>query len=282
MKIKTARKDYARHGFFLRDRYRRTLHRKKNRIFFGISKMFVMQITVILSMLFGCLYLIAHNSDKLVNATNYNKKVDSLLPSKPKERWRYIKELENHQISTKAQKTTNNLKIVDKTHLVKKISIKKKKKNMYWHSASSNPDKLIHNEQKKIPNIWPHLITQTSHNLLQERSIRPLNRITSSNIISQFLSKQIEQNVTMLIGEKKMVTKEQSRRWLVQCASCRIKKRAESIRAQLALFGIESQVAISNGWNRVVLGPYTHRIIASKVLQRMRNTGISNCILVAN
>lgn len=46
---------------------------------------------------------------------------------------------------------------------------------------------------------------------------------------------------------------------------------AESVRAQLAFAGIESRITSNGGWNRIMLGPYSNRAAADKMLQRLRD-----------
>ncbi|XBS69953.1 cell division protein FtsN [Acerihabitans sp. KWT182] len=75
--------------------------------------------------------------------------------------------------------------------------------------------------------------------------------------------------------------KEKSQRWVIQCGSYKAMDQAESVRAQLAFGGVESRIATSGGWNRVMLGPYPSRASADKSLQNLRSSGVSNCIPIA-
>ncbi len=76
--------------------------------------------------------------------------------------------------------------------------------------------------------------------------------------------------------------KEKSQRWAIQCGSYKAMDQAESVRAQLAFGGIESRIATSGGWNRVMLGPYPNRASADKSLQNLSGSGVSNCIPIAS
>ncbi len=76
--------------------------------------------------------------------------------------------------------------------------------------------------------------------------------------------------------------KEKSQRWVIQCGSYKVMDQAESVRAQLAFGGVESRIATSGGWNRVMLGPYPNRASADKSLQNLRGSGVSNCIPIAS
>ena len=67
----------------------------------------------------------------------------------------------------------------------------------------------------------------------------------------------------------------------MQCGSFRQQDRADEMRAQLALQGIESQVRPSNGknglWYRVVLGPYDYKRDAEIDRHVAQRIGIGTC-----
>lgn len=70
--------------------------------------------------------------------------------------------------------------------------------------------------------------------------------------------------------------------WVVQCGSFKAIDQAELMRVQLAFMGIESFIISSNGWNRVMLGPYFNRTNVNESLQNLRTAGIPNCIPIVN
>lgn len=81
--------------------------------------------------------------------------------------------------------------------------------------------------------------------------------------------------------QEKAPEKENSQKWLVQCGSFRSTDQAESVRAQLAFGGVESRITAGGGWNRVLLGPYSSRAAADKMLQRLKGEGMSGCIALS-
>ncbi|MEA9444977.1 SPOR domain-containing protein [Candidatus Fukatsuia symbiotica] len=80
---------------------------------------------------------------------------------------------------------------------------------------------------------------------------------------------------------KPKLEKEKVQSWLLQCGSFRTVDQAESIRAKLAFDGIESQVTSSDGWNRVLLGPYSSRASIDTMLRRLKDTEVSGCIALS-
>lgn len=69
----------------------------------------------------------------------------------------------------------------------------------------------------------------------------------------------------------------QTKSWSLQCGAFRNKDGAESIKAQLALSGIASQVIFSNNLHRVVIGPFSTQSAANSMQARTKNAGVSGC-----
>lgn len=71
------------------------------------------------------------------------------------------------------------------------------------------------------------------------------------------------------------------RKYIMQCGSFRTTDRAEELRAQLALQGLEAQMLQSDGqngrWYRVVLGPYDKKRAAERDRHQLRRANINNC-----
>lgn len=69
--------------------------------------------------------------------------------------------------------------------------------------------------------------------------------------------------------------------YIMQCGSFRTTERAQELRAQLALQGLESEMLESDGqngrWYRVVLGPYTRKRAAERDRHQARRVNINNC-----
>lgn len=94
-----AQRDYVGRSKSLGTR-RNTTNRKKKRSSTGTFKAMIALAAAVLITFIGVLYFITHNtSNKMVIVPNRSKNASSGLPPKPEARWRYIKELENRQIS---------------------------------------------------------------------------------------------------------------------------------------------------------------------------------------
>jgi cell division protein FtsN len=66
--------------------------------------------------------------------------------------------------------------------------------------------------------------------------------------------------------------------FLMQCGSFRQFEQADSMKATMALAGLEPQIRGSNnGWYRVILGPYDSRRDAEKDRHKLQGVNIHSC-----
>lgn len=89
---------------------------------------------------------------------------------------------------------------------------------------------------------------------------------------------QLEQN-TVEIDRQEQQKSEKP--YLMQCGSFRKQQQADSMRAKLALQGLEAQVRPSDGkngrWYRVILGPYDYKRDAETDRHVIQRIGIGSC-----
>ncbi len=86
-----------------------------------------------------------------------------------------------------------------------------------------------------------------------------------------------ESTVEVEVGEQQ----KSERPYLMQCGSFRQPEQAETMRANLAMQGLEAQVRASDGkngrWYRVILGPYDYKRDAETDRHVIQRIGISTC-----
>ena len=89
---------------------------------------------------------------------------------------------------------------------------------------------------------------------------------------------RLEQNTVEIDREEQQKSEKP---YLMQCGSFRKQQQAESLRAKLALQGLEAQVRPSDGktgrWYRVILGPYDYKRDAETDRHVIQRIGIGSC-----
>lgn len=224
-------------------------------------------VVAILIMFIGGLYFITYNkSEETVIIPNRIKHTGNKLPPKPEERWRYIKELENRHIDVQTStnlvgnKEANSLdQLTGKQYqLLEKIQTDERHKLV-------DPNKIPYNNQSQLP--------------VESVKQKCVHTQVPCNPFNQQFAQPVQSTVEA--GAAKKVSEAKTLHWLVQCGSFKEMNQAESVRAQLAFAGLEGHVITGGGWNRVLLGPYSSRTSANKILQSIHVAGVSNCIPIA-
>lgn len=207
----------------------------------------MLALAVIIIVLFSVIlyFLIANKPDakKITKPPKQTvSKRENIIPPKPEEHWHYIKELE-------------------KGTMLPEISSQKPANGL-------NAMRPLSAEQRQILESF-----QTKKS--QAEKVEPAKKTTPPK--------------TVVIVEKPAAKKSAPKpapaptteRWMVQCGSFKTQSGAESVKAQIAFAGMNSRIAANSGWYRVVLGPYNSRPKANEMLTKLKNHGMSICIVVS-
>ncbi|MFV0549663.1 MAG: cell division protein FtsN [Limnobaculum xujianqingii] len=257
--------------------------RKKKSSSGGASKLMIVLALAVLVVFGGGLYYITQHKPETVPAAGTPPvKPGDGLPPKPEERWSYIKELENRQVTnspnstgqpktnTQAPLTSEQKRMLDQIQ----ADMQKPPIQLSGVDASGRPSTARDGGTKPAlnntaaTNTQPQAQTQTS----PKKANPPASTPTQTPAPVTSTPKTTSQTAAQA----------QSQRWIIQCGSFKALDQAESVKVNLAFSGIESRISTSDGWNRVILGPYNNREAADKTLQRLKSNGVSSCIPVAS
>jgi Cell division protein len=76
-----------------------------------------------------------------------------------------------------------------------------------------------------------------------------------------------------------ILTNTDNSNWLLQCGAFKDKTNADILKASLAMTGISGKISSSQQLYRVIVGPYSNKGDAQKVLSTLKTNGINNCII---
>ncbi|OTA14813.1 cell division protein FtsN [Xenorhabdus vietnamensis] len=272
-----AQRDYVSRG---RSNPRRKNTGKKKNQAQGLSKTTLAVAAVLMVMFIGGLYFIAHNQkEKSVQnspKSNHQTKEYS-LPPKPEERWSYIKELENRPVNESPIQDPNATSTLNEPlNQAPQLTAEQKQLLEQMQADMRQPPILL----KEVP---------------YNSELVPRSRVLINPPAQQYEYAQqqhTQQQAGQHSSEQKPAAPIQSTseagkpkpeknnsKLMLQCGSFRAMEQAESVRANLAFAGIESQIATKDNWNRVVLGPYRNKPSAEKMRERVAGAGVPGCIL---
>lgn len=233
------------------------------------------------------------------------------LPPKPEERWKYIKELENRQVTvptptepsaggeiqSHTQLTDEQRQLLEQmqadmrqsptqlnevpwneqTPAQRQQTLQRQQQLQMQSRQQQAPQSAPPRQPQTTQQSQPAHQPQTTHQT-QQPSARPTPQPRQTQTQQPApVTREPAQETAKKAAEKPA----SSQRWMVQCGSFKGTDQAESVRAGLAFEGFESRITTGGGWNRVVIGPFKDRSSADSTLKRLRGNGHSNCIPLA-
>ena len=304
-----AQKDYVGRGRSTGTRRKKSNGRggsKKRSGGSGVSKIMVGLAVAVLVTFVGGLWFIAHHKkEEETPVIPDHKATGNGLPPKPEERWRYIKELENRQITvptpvepsaggevhSPTQLTDEQRQLLEQmqadmrqqptqlnevpwneqTPAQRQQTLQRQQQQTQLQQQSRQPQSQYQSPPRQAQ-------PQTAPTPRQSQPVQTTQQPTQQQQQQHMLPQHSQQPKT---EKPKEVEKEKTQRWMVQCGSFKGSDQAESVRASLAFEGFESKITSGGGWNRVIVGPYNSRSAADSTLKRLRGSGHSNCIPVS-
>lgn len=254
-----AQRDYVSRGR-TGTRGKRNCTRKKKKSASGAaSKLMIVLAIAILAVFAGGLYYITQNKPPQEPQTpNSAANQGNALPPKPTDRWSYIKELENRQVTNSPNSGSTQPSLSQQTQLTaeQRKALEQIQSDMQKTlTTPSRADAMANNPA-----------------ISRDGGSRPALNSTTSNS---------PKPTTPPAATVQSTSQARQQRWTIQCGSFRAAEQADSVKVKLAFAGFESRINSSGGWSRVILGPYSNRDGADRTLQRLKSAGMGNCIPVS-
>lgn len=264
-------KDYVSRGHVVAAVRRKALNYKKRNSTKFCKPIWVLVTTLLVMFMIGIYCIMQKKRNAIPFLLKPSSHIVNVLPPTPKERWRYIKELENTHmnINTLSIATTSD-EVHAKTQLLSPQS-------KILQNTNKNPQQSII-ESNDRP--YQDSVQDTEYNKheYQQQVVLPRQR-PNNRVIGVPMQSPIQTKTEVKQGSLKHITQTGSKqKWILQCGSFRDIYQAESIRARLALDGIESHITTRDGWNRVILNLYSRRKDVDKIIAYLHNISSLTCI----
>ncbi|MCW1834272.1 cell division protein FtsN [Pantoea ananatis] len=305
-----AQKDYVGRGRSTGTRRKKSPSRgKKTKSGSGTSKLMIVLAVAVLVTFAGGLWFLAHHKKEDVPVITDHKANGNGLPPKPEERWKYIKELENRQVTvptpsepTSGGEVQSHTQLTDEQRqLLEQMQADMRQQptqlnEVPWNEQTPAQRQQTLQHQQQVQQLQRQQQLQQQQLQSQQRQQQQRQQQIQQQRQEQHTQQQqsvqqtqpapvtrepTAQPKTQDTAKAKPAEKAASQRWMVQCGSFKGTEQAESVRAALAFEGFESRLTSGGGWNRVVVGPFKDRASADSTLKRLRASGHSGCIPLA-
>ena len=279
-----AQRDYVGRGRSTGTRRKKPAGRsKKSKGGSGTSKLMIVLAVAVLVTFAGGLWFISHHKKEETPVIPNHKGNGNGLPPKPEERWKYIKELENRQVTVPSPtEPSAGGEIKSQTQLTDEQRQLLEQMQADMRQQPTQLNEVPWNEQT------PAQRQQTLQR--QQQAQQQQQQLQRQQELQQQAARQQQQQAAPITREPakpqesakaKTEEKASTQRWMVQCGSFKGTDQAESVRAGLAFEGFESRITTGGGWNRVVIGPFKDRSSADSTVKRLHSSGHSSCIPLA-
>ncbi len=259
----------------------------------------------------GGLWFLAHHKKEDVPVITDHKANGNGLPPKPEERWKYIKELENRQVTvptpiepSSGGEVKSQTQLTDEQRqLLEQMQADMRQQptqlnEVPWNEQTPAQRQQTLQHQQQLQQLQRQQLQAQQQQQRQQQLQQQQQRQQQQQLQQQQRQQQQQQQQNVQrqtqpapvtrepevqpkpqeTAKAKPAEKASSQRWMVQCGSFKGTDQAESVRAGLAFEGFESRITTGGGWNRVVIGPYKDRASADSTLKRLRSSGHSSCI----
>ncbi|WP_337023864.1 MULTISPECIES: cell division protein FtsN [unclassified Pantoea] len=269
---------------------------KKSKGGSGTSKLMIVLAVAVLVTFAGGLWFISHHKKEETEVIPNHKANGNGLPPKPEERWKYIKELENRQITVPTPTepsagggVQSQTQLTDEQRqLLEQMQADMRQQptqlnEVPWNEQTPAQRQQTLQRQQQVQQQQQQMQRQQQQ-LQQQQHQQQLQQQQATRQQQQpapITREPVQQPKPQETAKAKPEEKAASQRWMVQCGSFKGTDQAESVRAGLAFEGFESRITTSGGWNRVVIGPFKDRSSADSTVKRLHSSGHGSCIPLA-
>ena len=294
-----AQKDYVGRGRSTGTRRKKPGGRsRKSKGGSGTSKLMVVLAVAVLVTFAGGLWFISHHKKEETEVIPNHKANGNGLPPKPEERWKYIKELENRQITvptptepsagggvqSQTQLTDEQRQLLDQMQADMRQQ-PTQLNEVPWNEQTPAQRQQTLQRQQQAQQQQQQLQRQQQLQQQQVQRQQQLQQQQQQAARQQqpapITREPAQQPKPQETAKAKPEEKAASQRYMVQCGSFKGTDQAESVRAGLAFEGFESRITTGGGWNRVVIGPFKDRSSADSTVKRLHSSGHGSCIPLA-
>ena len=251
-------------------------NKKKAKKSFNRNTLIALALVAVLGFGLG-LYFLKSKTPAPVVTTNVQPEKPqpkSVLPNRPEEVWHYIKELE-----TRTVPVDNNPSSVEKnmrlTEEQRQVLIQMEKEQKAAEEAkkleAQRKEQEATNAEKEAAQAQQTQSSQITQVQQAQQAAKPEAKkpepVKKPEPPKKVEPKPAEQQVQA--GGKKFG---------LQCGAFKNRAQAESLQGRLAMAGVNAQIATSEEWNRVRVGPFSSRDAATAAQDKAKS--VASCVVI--
>jgi len=265
-------------------------NKKKAKKSFNRNTLIVFALVAVLGFGLG-LYFLKSKTPAPVVTTNVQPEKPqpkSVLPNRPEEVWHYIKELE-----TRTVPVDNNPSSVEKnmrlTEEQRQVLIQMEKEQKAAEEAKKLEAQRKEQEAANAEKAATQLAQQTANPEAKKpepvKKTEPVKKPEPPKKVEVVKAEPAKTEPAKTEQPKKVEPKpaEQQvqaggKKFGLQCGAFKNRAQAESLQGRLAMAGVNAQIATSEEWNRVRVGPFGSRDAATAAQDKAKS--VASCVVI--
>ena len=267
-------------------------NKKKAKKSFNRNTLIGLALVVVLGFGLGLYFLKNKTPEPVVATTVQPEKTQpkSVLPNRPEEVWHYIKELETRTVpvDNNPSSVEKNMRLTEEQRQVliqmekeqKAAEEEKKLEAQRKEQEAANAEKAVAQAQQAQP-------TQTAQQTAkpEAKNPEPVKKPEPPKKAEVIKAEPVKTEPAKTEQPKKVEPKpaEQQvqaggKKFGLQCGAFKNRAQAESLQGRLAMAGVNAQIATSEEWNRVRVGPFASRDAATATQDKAKS--VVSCVVI--
>lgn len=267
-------------------------NKKKAKKSFNRNTLIGLALVVVLGFGLGLYFLKNKTPEPVVATTVQPEKTQpkSVLPNRPEEVWHYIKELETRTVpvDNNPSSVEKNMRLTEEQRQVliqmekeqKAAEEAKKLEAQRKEQEAANAEKAVAQAQQAQP-------TQTAQQTAkpEAKNPEPVKKPEPPKKVEVVKAEPAKTEPAKAEQPKKAEPKpaEQQvqaggKKFGLQCGAFKNRAQAESLQGRLAMAGVNAQIATSEEWNRVRVGPFGSRDAATAAQDKAKS--VASCVVI--
>lgn len=266
-------------------------NKKKAKKRFNRNTLIGLALVAVLGFGLGLYFLKSKTPEPVVTTTVQPEKPQpkSVLPNRPEEVWHYIKELE-----TRTVPVDNNPSSVEKnmrlTEEQRQVLIQMEKEQKAAEEAkkleAQRKEQEAANAEKAAAQAQQAQSAQTAQTQPAQQTVKPeAKKPEPPKKVEVVKAEPAKTEPAKAEQPKKAEPKpaEQQvqaggKKFGLQCGAFKNRAQAESLQGRLAMAGVNAQIATSEEWNRVRVGPFGSRDAATAAQDKAKS--VASCVVI--
>ena len=275
-------------------------NKKKAKKGFNRNTLIVLALVAVLGFGLGLYFLKSKTPEPVVTTNVQPEKPQpkSVLPNRPEEVWHYIKELETRTVpvDNNPSSVEKNMRLTEEQRQVL-IQMEKEKKAaeeakkleaQRKEQEAANAEKAAAQAQQAQPaqtvQAQPTQPQQTAKTEVKKpepvKKTEPVKKPEPPKKVEVVKAEPAKTEQPKKVEPKPAEQQVQAggKKFGLQCGAFKNRAQAESLQGRLAMAGVNAQIATSEEWNRVRVGPFGSRDAATAAQDKAKS--VASCVVI--